>query len=170
MCVIVDTNTFTDVCSPNSQNANEFRPIVDWIMRIDCGKVIYGGTKYGRELQRHATFTKFLASLERSGKVICLDRAEVDAHESRIEALINDKNFDDPHLAAIVSSSGCKIICTNEKRALPFLRDRTIYPNGISPPKFYTGVRSAGILVDRNISSRCRSKASAQKKTASRRR
>ena len=47
--------------------------------------------------------------LKNKGKAICVDKARVDKEQERIEKEITDKDFDDPHLPAIVIVAKCKV-------------------------------------------------------------
>jgi len=59
-------------------------------------------------------------------------------HETVIsKKMVIEPDFDDPHIVALLNVSGCKRVCTNEKRALPFLEFEDLYRDRI-PPVIYT--------------------------------
>lgn len=80
-----------------------------------------------------------------------MDRADVDAEEKRIKKLIPDEDFDDPHIAALVSVSKCRLLCSKDTRSEAYLLKTEIYPKGVKPPKFYKGKQNADLLCDKNV-------------------
>ena len=81
--------------------------------------------------------------------------SEVDSWVITLSKKINHRDFDDPHIIAIVIVSRCMIICTKEVRALRFFKDKSLYPRGISRPKLYTSKRNKNLLSDKYIASIC---------------
>lgn len=71
-------------------------------------------------------------------KVERLDDDEVDEQERRVKELCNDKKFNDPHLVAIVCVSRCRLICTDEQEAVPFLKMKKLYSDGVKVPNIYS--------------------------------
>ena len=43
-----------------------------------------------------------------------------------VEKAIADKDCDDHHIIAIVRISGCRLICSNDKRADRYIKDRRL--------------------------------------------
>ena len=43
------------------------------------------------------------------------------------------RDFDDPHLIALLNVSGCKNIITNDDKAIPFLKQKCLYTDRIIP-------------------------------------
>ena len=154
MCIIIDTNTFIPVFDSTCSKHDEFKPVLDWIIN-GKGKIIYGGTTYHKELLRAVKIRKIFSILKsKSNKVVVVDQMLVDNEERRIHNLIPDKDFDDPHLAAIVSVSKCQLICSDDTRSIKYVTRPDIYPKGISTPKYYTGNRNANLLSDEYIDER----------------
>lgn len=154
MCIIIDTSAFASVFNPNSQNHNQFEPVLDWIV-FGRGKIVYGGAKYLEELTRAQKYLRLFTELDRQGKIVHINDEEVDREQQRIEELIGDPDFDDPHLVAIVSVSRCNLICSEDRRAYPFLKDRQLYPKGCKPPKIYSSRKHKALLIDANIARVC---------------
>ncbi|KJU84239.1 hypothetical protein MBAV_003565 [Candidatus Magnetobacterium bavaricum] len=126
---------------------------MEWITK-GKGKIVYGGSTYASELQKMNTRRNFLRAFERAGKVVSIDDAAVDGKEKTYKAHVNN-DFDDPHLVAIIAVSGVKLLCTKDKRAIPFLKNRQFYQKGKSP-KIYTSKKNANLLCDDNIAECCK--------------
>ena len=75
----------------------------------------------------------------------------VDAEQARIEKMVTDDDFDDPHIPAIVIVSKCKIICSVDARSIKYVAQSKLYPKGIDIPKYYTGVKNKNLLCDKYI-------------------
>lgn len=153
MAVIIDTNCLANVFSRNSEKHKEFKPILDWILN-GKGIVIYGGTKYISELSKTPKYIPILRFLKELNKVHIGNKENIDRIQSEIEAINDDPDFDDPHLPAIVIDTKCKIICSEDKRSIPFVRDRKFYPNDFTPPLYYTKFGNRTLLCEENIDDR----------------
>ncbi len=97
-----------------------------------------GGTKYLKELRGAAKFLTIIRLLNDIGKVVQVNSVAVDKLQVVMEEKINNPDFDDPHLPAIVIVSKCQIICSKDHRAIGFVTKPNLYPNGIKAPVFYT--------------------------------
>jgi len=118
--------------------------------------VVYGGTRYIRELERADRYLTVFVELGRINKAVKINDSAVDKQERRVSQKVNDKAFDDAHLIAILSVSRCRLICTTEKRAIPFLKDSSLYPKGVKRPKIYSRREHRDLLCDANIADCCR--------------
>lgn len=154
MCIIIDTNTFKSVFDQMSDDHKNFAPIFDWILNKK-GKIVYGGTKYKSELKESYRFLKVFGQFARMRKVVEIDDHLIDAYQKELELLENHKDFDDPHLVAISYISKCRLICTNEKRALPYLSRKDFYPNNSPRPKIYTSSKNTNLLCDKYFADVC---------------
>ena len=150
MCIIIDTNCLASVFSKTAENHDEFEPVLEWMLH-GKGKLICGGTKYIDELKKTKKYLNIINCLKDKGKVIFADKENVDQEHSRIEKMVNDKDFDDPHLPAIVIVGKSKLICTKDTRSVKFITRTDIYPKGIDIPKYYTGARNIKLLSDKYI-------------------
>ncbi len=154
MCLVLDANVFGAFFDTNNRNHKNFQPALNWVV-YGKGKLVYGGTKYKSEMKSAEKYIRFFASLQRAGKIVLLCDADVDAHEVELSKLEPNKDFDDPHLIAIVLASGCNIICTNDKRALPYLKRTEFYKGKVKKPKIYQSLRNVSLLADKYIASIC---------------
>ena len=109
MCIVIDTCTFASVFDPNSRKHNDFRPVRRWIVSGN-GKVVYGGTKYKQELRKTSKYLRIIAELSKASRVVAIPDESVDAKQREIEKAFNHRDFDDPHIVAIVIVSGCRLI------------------------------------------------------------
>jgi hypothetical protein len=142
------------VFNPTSQNHEKYIPILDWIAHKN-GKIVVGGSKYKRELRSHKS-QSILAEYERSRKLVKISDYAVDKIAADIKRAVNDKNFDDEHLVALVSVSKCKVICTDDKRAYPYLKRNDLYPHGVKRPRFYQTARNASLCCAKYAADVCR--------------
>ncbi len=149
MCIIIDTNCFSSVFSRTSASHSEFAPVLEWIL-CGHGKAVFGGSKYRQELNSAKHYLKIFRLLDTFNRLIKVDDNKVDAEQTRVEGIITHPDFDDPHLAAIVIVSRCKLICSVDTRSIPHITNRVLY-NKQSVPKYYTGLRNRSLLCDKNI-------------------
>ena len=108
MCLIIDACCFANVFNPADTNHVEFAPVMEWVTKGE-GRIVYGGTKYKKELKKVGRCLRLLVELSRQGRVIELEQEAVDAEEKKVSAKESSKDFDDPHLVALVIISRCNI-------------------------------------------------------------
>ena len=149
MCIILDINILPAVFSSNTLNHDQFAPVLNWITK-GHGRVLIGGSKYKSELSR-TPYLKFFSILSRYNRTISLNDEKVDAEQVYVEALETDPDFDDPHIIAMIRVSGCRLVCSNDKRSIRFVSQRKFYTRPMKPPKYYTKKCNESILVDTNI-------------------
>lgn len=152
MCLIIDASAISSVFNNSNENHHQFKPVLDWLVD-GKGKIVYGGSKYKRELAKTSRYVPIINELGRSGKVVLFEDALVDDAEAELKEKISECN--DCHLIAIVLVSGCRIICTNEDEAIPFLKKSSLYKGPIKRPKVYRSKRNKDVLNDNNIAACC---------------
>lgn len=155
MCIIIDTNAFASVFDCNSEGHSEFSPVLNWI-RNGKGKIVFGGTTYRNELRRAKRYLGIIGELKKARRIVEVSNDEVDREQKRIESLVSHRDFDDPHLIAIVAVSRCKLICSSDKRAYRFIKRASLYPKAGMRPKIYSGSSNSDLLCDHNIADCCR--------------
>lgn len=153
MCIVVDICALSGVFSEKSERYDVYEPIRTWIFKRD-GKLVFGGSKYKKELNKASSYLNLFAELSRNNKIVRVDDHEVDKQEELIK-LMNKVGFDDHHIAAIVCVSKCRIVCTEDKRSLKFLKERDIY-SGCKIPKIYQCIEHKNLLCKKNIAPCCR--------------
>ena len=155
MCIIIDACCLAVVFSGKVEGHEEFKPVKDWISD-GKGKMVYGGTKYKEELKRAKRYHRIVNELRRAGRAIEVDLTLVDHAETEVIAKTCHTTFNDQHLLAIVIISRCRLLCTEDKAAIPFIKDNSLYPRGIRKPKIYSGRKgNARLLNDANIATIC---------------
>jgi len=157
MCLVIDMNTIPSVFNSSSESHQDYKPVLDWIIN-GKGKMVCGGSKYWEEFRGISKYLKFFNQLNKAGKVVKIDDALVDAKMNELMRICNDKDFDDPHIAALLIVSGCQVLCSEDKRSYPYIKRKEWYPDGKSPPKIYqrTALKNASsILSDANMAAIC---------------
>lgn len=153
MCLVIDTCIFHSVFNPDSKNHAKFQPVMGWLT-TGRGKIIFGGSKFKKEIK--GTFLRILADFERKGRIVRVSDAHVDKVGKELKGKIDHKDFDDEHLVALVIITKCCVVCTDDKRAMPFLKGRGIYPKGTKPPKIYHSKKNASLCRNEHIVAACR--------------
>ncbi len=150
MCIVIDTNVFSAVFDPNCANHAEFKPVYDWVDG-GPGQIVYGGTKYTQELERADKYRRLFILLKDRRKVCEIDKTKVDAECERIKLKTVDTDCDDQHIIAIVAVSGCKLICSLDKKAYDHFKNPALYPKGISIPRIYSKSKNQKLLSKQHI-------------------
>lgn len=150
MAVIIDTNCLANVFSRKTAKHDSFKPVLNWIL-LGKGIMIYGGTKYKKELSKTNKYLPIIRLLRDVGKAIEGNDHEIDKYQIKVEELKDDNDFDDPHLPAIVVVTKCRIICSEDTRSIPFVSDGKYYPKGFSTPVYYTSAKNKNLLTDKYV-------------------
>ena len=153
MCIIIDTNTFINVFDRTSAEHNEFSPVLNWICNGE-GKVVYGGTKYFKELRKLPYILNIYSELNRRNKGVPVSNDEVDKKTKIASEMIKHRDFDDQHLVGLLLESKCKLICSLDKRAHPYFIHKSFFPS--KPPKIYSGKAHKKLLNRKNIAAICK--------------
>src|ERR1022692_2476003 len=125
MCVVIDANVIGKVFDPHSAEHHRFRPIALWITTGN-GSVIYGGTKYMKELGSG----KYLALFKELGtarRAVVIGTKNVDDRARALKQLVPEVEFNDEHLIALIGISKCRLVCTDDLKFLPYLRRKDLY-------------------------------------------
>lgn len=158
MCVVIDMNVIKAVFNAEDKKHEYFKPVKDWIL-VGKGKMVVGGNTYYQELSELHNFRRFYLALRKAGKVVIGgDEKVIDELEEKLKGETSHRDFDDPHIVALLIVSGCKVICSNDARAYPFFQKKDWYPKNQSVPKIYcerSHAKSDEILCDTNIANVC---------------
>ena len=155
MCIVIDINTFASVFNPISQKHNQFKPVLEWIV-CGNGKIVYGGAKYKNELKKVTKYHRILRLLKDVSKVIEINEQSVNITQERVADCLSHPDFNDQHIIAIIIESGCKLICSEDKKAHPFFKQKDLYPKHIDCPKIYSNSSHTKLLCDKNIADICK--------------
>jgi len=156
VCLVIDTCCFAEVFNERSRHHAKFKPIFKWV-RFGNGKVIYGGSKYSRELA-DAGCLGAVVELKKQQRAIPISNGKVDEIEASLKKKFPEPKFDDEHLVAMVIVSKCRIVCTIDKVAMSYLRRPDIYrPYKVERPRIYRGdKRNQELCCVHNIVEVCR--------------
>lgn len=155
MCIIIDTNTWAEVFDATAKEHNEFKPVLDWIAGENgIGRIVCGGTTYINEIPKK--YRKLLKLYNDQRKAIMIDSEVVDAQEIIIKDMVKNPDFDDPHIVALVRASGCRLVCTNDKRSFDFITGKDVeakqfYSKEFLRPKIYHSSKNTDLLTKKNI-------------------
>lgn len=152
--MIIDSCCIAVVFDVSNKNHADFEPVRKCIL-TGRGFVVYGGTKYKRELADMPRYVQLFLELERSRKTIRVSDERVDAEEKRAARLCSDPEFNDAHLVALVNVSRCRLVCTSDRPAVRFLKMPIFYESKNDRPRIYSGPRNAELLKNRKLVERC---------------
>lgn len=155
MCIVLDTNCFSKVFNTADAEHHEFRPVLDWIIGGD-GCLVYGGSKYKKELANAKRYLGLFAELKRLRKIRNADDVAIDARQKEIEKLFDPAKHNDPHLPAIICACRCLLICTKDAKSVALLKDKRCYSKGVKVPKLYMSKKNSTLLCARNIADCCK--------------
>lgn len=155
MCIIIDTNTWAEVFDATAEKHTEFEPVYAWIAGENgIGKMVCGGATYRKEIPKK--YLRLLKLYNDRRKTIMVSDEDVDAKEAELKAMLEHRDFDDPHIVALVCVSGCRLVCTQDDRAIPFITGKhedakQFYPKKFPRPKIYRSSKNADLLIEKNI-------------------
>lgn len=155
MCIVVDPPTFVHMLKTDDPEHAQFLPVWDWVSN-GPGKFVMGGTKYAHELRAVKSVLRALVELEKRRKIIRKTHEEVDKEEATVKLIESSTDFDDPHLVALVRTSGCRLVCTRDLRSHRFLRSTSMYASPQHRPSLYTRAKNRNLLCANNIAACCR--------------
>jgi hypothetical protein len=155
MCLIIDANTIPSVFDPGNEEHKRFIPVLNWVTTGN-GRIVYGGTKYKRELKLMNRYHRLFGQLSRQRRVIVLPTQPIDKYAAQLKVRIPAKRFDDEHIVAIVAFSGCRVVCTGDKTSHPYLQQLDLYPKGIKRPKIYSAASHTKLCCDAHVVGVCR--------------
>ena len=155
MCIVADPPTFVPIFKSSDPDHVEFAPVRAWVLD-GPGKFVLGGTKYKAELQAVSSILPFLAELEKRGKIVRTSDQKVEMEEAMVKKIEPTKDFDDPHLVALVRLTGCRLICIRDTRAHRFLTAEVFYRSTKDRPRLYTRLKNQSLLCSNNVAPCCR--------------
>jgi hypothetical protein len=87
--------------------------------------VVYGGTKFLREIDRSASARRWFLQLQRAGRAKLIEQAVVDAEEQAVRAR-GLCSSDDEHLIALARTSGARVFCTEDAALFKDIRNAAL--------------------------------------------
>ncbi len=155
MCLIVDTCCLAQLFDPGNGEHSNFLPVLNWVVS-GRGRIIYGGSKYNKELRAAYKFLGIMTELERKGRAIRMPEAQVNKLAISIKRQVPDRKFNDEHLVALVIASRCGVVCTNDRDAISYLKRPEFYrPHRLKKPKIYRSKHNHSLCSDRHLIGIC---------------
>jgi hypothetical protein len=145
MCIVIDINRLAPVFNDQCEEHEEYLPIKEWIMR-GHGFLVFGGTKYKKELEKTHRYLRLIRQLKISGKAVAIKDDIVDNAEVNIKKKTSGTDCDDQHIIALLGESRCPLFCSYDGRSFRYIRDRGLYPNGMDKVRIYTSSRNQTLL------------------------
>jgi len=145
MAIVVDVNSFPSVFDPSNEHHADFMPVKEWIHRRD-GFLIFGGTTFKTELIKSHHRARLVRLLKDAGMAVEIRDDIVDRLEQEVKKLTQGSACDDPHVIALLAAARCPLLCSQDKRSFPFIKNKAYFPKGSCKVRIYTGIRNASLL------------------------
>jgi hypothetical protein len=143
--IILDTNSFSSVFDSADSDYSEFCFILQWVVKQEHACFVYGGTKYKSEIKKMVKYLRLINELRKTGKVVEINGNMIDNYAVHLKEICTDKAFNDEHLVAILDVSGCKLLCTKDIEAMPYIKQKRFYSDQ-KTPQIYSGSRNRNLL------------------------
>lgn len=150
MCIVIDTNALAPVFNESCADHVQFSPIRDWIIDGD-GFIVWGGSKYERELKKAVRYLRLFRLLKDSGKAVEVSKKLVNATEKSTKLKSKGTKCNDQHIISIFIVSGCRLLCSIDNSADKYIKNKTFYPKKHKIPSIYRGLNQKHLLVKKNI-------------------
>jgi hypothetical protein len=154
MCLIIDINVLGAVFDSKNSKHNHFEPVKTWILD-GRGKVVYGGSRYIKELAKTPRYLRLLLQLRKAEKACYVENDKVDEAEKKICHEIRDEDFDDQHIVALLVVSKCKLICSLDERAYQYFTHPELFKPASNRPRIYKQRANKSLLCQENIADIC---------------
>ena len=145
MCIVVDINTFSMVFDQANSKHADFSPVKEWLERRQ-GLIVFGGTKYLKELQHNRSHLRIINQLRIAGLAVRVNDKIVDEREEAIRQVTTELKCNDQHLIALLGVSGSSILVSLDSESYPFIKDRKLYPVGMRRVRIYSSCRNRRLL------------------------
>jgi hypothetical protein len=150
MCIVIDTNTLAQVFNQNSKAHQDFEPVRHWVTEGE-GHVVYGGTKYKKELLKAQRYLRLFRLLKDANRAFEIEKEMVDAECLRLKQATKGTNCNDQHIIAIFIVSGCRLFCSCDSQSDKYITDNSLYPKGHPRPSIYRSLNHKHLLKRRYI-------------------
>lgn len=120
MPLIIDANKISHCVGNN----NEALPILRALVK-NKACMVYGGTKLLTEYSRHSQFLRLVQELKSKGSAILIPLIDIDREEQKFvdSGLMAS---DDPHILALASVSGARLLYTEDAELIRDFKNRLI--------------------------------------------
>ncbi len=151
MCVVIDINAFHCVFDGKSKDFPEFKPLNRWLYENPRAKLVYGGTRYRREMAALKKYLSYLVELRRMSRIAEIEDDSVDTKETELATRVGRADFNDAHIVAIFAVSGCRVFCSKDKHLDKYLKKPSFYPRGQKTPSIYRNRSHSHLLCNANL-------------------
>jgi len=143
--IVLDTNTFSSVFDKNSNDNSDFCHVLNWVRKREYACFVYGGTKYKTELSKMPKYLKLANELKKTGKFVEINSELIDDNATHLKSICTDSVFNDEHIVAILNISGCKLVCTKDTEAMPYIKRKDFYSDR-KIPRIYSSAKNKNLL------------------------
>jgi hypothetical protein len=148
--IVLDINAFHLVFDPDSSEHANFYPVLHWVIKQNYACFVYGGTKYENELSKMPKYHRIMNEFKKSGKCVEIDTMLIDNNANQLKEICPDADFDDEHIVATLNISGCKLVCTKDSKAMPYIKRKDFYFDK-KIRKIYSSANNRKLLSKKNI-------------------
>ena len=148
MCIVVDINTLAPVFNNKCDQHENFRPVKEWIER-GRGFLVFGGTRYKKELKKAFHYLRLIRQMKESGKAIAIHDDLVDVAENNVIKMTNGTDCDDQHIIALLGTSRCPLFCSNDSRSYKYITDKSLFPKSMAKVRIYSSKANHTLLKKR---------------------
>ena len=148
--IVLDINVFPSVFKSSSSDYEEFYHVRNWVEKERKACFVFGGTKYNSELRKMTQYYDILKELKNTRQLIEINSQLIDDYAKQLKSICTDESFNDEHIVAILNVSGCKLVCTKDSEAVPYLKNRDFYDDK-KAPKIYSSSKNKKLLSKKNI-------------------
>jgi len=145
MCIVVDINTLAPVFNKNCEGHVDFGPVREWVERGQ-GFVVFGGSRYKRELRKSFRYLRLIRQMKESGQAVAIRDDAVDAAETDVVALTKGTCCDDQYIVALLGISRCPLFCSQDTGSYEFIRNRALYPKRMPRVRIYSSRSNLELL------------------------
>jgi len=149
--IVLDINCFHLVFTPKNNENIDFCHVLHWVKKKKYACFVYGGTKYKCELRKiEKKYISFLSELKRARKFVEINEKMIDENARQLKIICPDVDFNDEHIVAILNVSGCKLVCTKDKKAQEYIKRNDFYSDR-KAPRIYSSGKNRTLLNQKNI-------------------
>lgn len=145
MAIVIDTNTFAMVFDQSNAKHMEFSPVKAWIER-GMGFLLFGGTKYLKELSTSYRHMRLVRQLRDAGMAIEISTPVVDGMETTIIKATAGTICNDQHVMALLAAAHCSLVCSEDSKSFEFIKNRSLYPKGSPKVRIYSSAKNVRLL------------------------
>ncbi|MCB4810592.1 hypothetical protein LG204_04595 [Methylovorus menthalis] len=146
MGIVIDTNVFHKVFDDRSEGHADFVDIKKWFDDRQ-GVMILGGSKYKKEITHTHKNLILIKFLRDAGMVITFDDGLVDQREKEVVDLTKGTDCDDQHIIALLDISKCTILCSEDIRSYPFIKNKKLYKTPKHNVRIYRYSKHKNMLI-----------------------